>query len=440
MTGLVFGSIPALSRRIDVAPALREGNRSTHAGQQVRRALIVAQVSASVMLLIAAGLTLRDLMRIQGVDPGIQTANLISFRADPGFAKFPVTLDPVERGRKFAAFWTEYETRLRAIPGVSAVGGGGTFPLNEVDPFLQRLIREHKPLPPDTQPPPIAVRIASPGYFRTLFQPLVAGRVFTDGDTMESNGVAIVNQTAAKKFWPGEDPIGTRIAGGPTEFRTIVGVVSDVRQHLEEPPVAEVYVPLRQVGFGATTWVLQSQLPLDRLVKDIKSATFALDPDMPVLNFRTLSEVRADGLTPRRVVVGLIGIFGLLALVITGAGIAGVIAFSVNQRTHEFGVRMALGADRARVLNLVVREGIVLVGTGLVIGLLGAFALTRAIGAVIFAQQNPTALTLLVITKPTDVLTYAAVAATLLGVGVLACLMPARRAASVDPIVALRAQ
>jgi predicted permease len=405
----------------------------------VRSALIVAQVSASVMLLIAAGLTLRDLMRIQGVDPGIETANLISFRADPGFAKFPLSLDQVDRGRKFAAFWTEYEARLRAIPGVSAVGGGGTFPLNEVDPFLQRLIREHKPLPPGAQPPRIAVRIASPDYFRTLVQPLVAGRVFTGGDTMDSNGVAIINQTAAKKFWPGEDPIGTRIQGWPT-FRTVVGVVSDVRQHLEEPPVAEVYVPLRQVGFAATTWVLQSRLPLDRLVKDIKSATFALDPDMPVLNFRTLSEVRADGLTPRRVVVGLIGTFGLLALVITAAGIAGVVAFSVNQRTHEFGVRMALGADRARVLNLVVREGIVLVGTGLVLGLLGAFALTRAIGAVIFAQQTPTGLTLLVITKPTDMLTYAAVAATLLGVGVLACLMPARRAASVDPMIALRAQ
>jgi len=440
VTGLVFGSIPAFSRRIDVAPALRDGTRSARSGQQVRSALIVAQVSASVMLLIAAGLTLRDLMRIQGVDPGIATTNLISFRADPGFWKFAPDMDPVERGRKFAAFWTEYETRLRAIPGVSAVGGGGTFPLNEVGPFLQRLIREHKPLPPGVQPPRIAVRIASPDYFRALVQPLVAGRAFTDSDTMDSNGVAIVNQTAAKKFWPDEDPIGTRIEGGPTKLRTIVGVVSDVRQHLEEPPVAEVYVPLRQVGFGATTWVIQSQLPLERLVKPIKSATYALDPDMPVLNFRTLSEVRADGLTPRRVVVGLIGIFGLLALVITAAGIAGVIAFSVNQRTHEFGVRMALGADRARVLTLVVREGIALVGLGLVLGLLGAFALTRAIGAVIFTQQNPTGFTLLVTTNPTDLLTYAAVAVTLLGVGVLACLMPARRAASVDPIVALRAQ
>jgi putative ABC transport system permease protein len=152
-----------------------------------------------------------------------------------------------------------------------------------------------------------------------------------------------------------------------------------------------------------------------------------------------LSEVRANGLAPRRVVVGLIGIFGLLALVITAAGIAGVVAFSVNQRTHEFGVRMALGADRARVLTLVVGEGVVLVGTGLLIGLVGAFVLTRVLGAVIFARQ-PAGLTLLVTTNPTDVLTYIAVAATLLAVGVLACLLPARRAASVDPIIALRAQ
>jgi predicted permease len=440
VTGLVFGSIPAFSRRIDVAPALREGGRSTQPARRVRSALIVAQVGASFMLLIAAGLTLRDLLRIQGVNPGFETTNLISFRADPGFAKFPLDIAPAERNRRFAAFWTVYEERLRAIPGVSSVGGGGTFPLNEVDPFLQRLIRENKPLPPGAQPPGIAVRVASPEYFRTLVQPLVAGRVFARGDTMDSPGVAIVNQTAAKHFWPGEDPIGTRIEGGPTKFRTIVGVVADVRQHLEEPPIPEVYVPLAQVGFGATTWVLQSQVPLERLARAIKSVSHDYDPDMPVLNFRTLSEVRADGLAPRRVVVGLIGVFGLLALVITATGIAGVIAFSVNQRTHEFGIRMALGAARGGVLALVVREGLALVCAGLAIGLFGALVLARGLGAVIFAQQSRAGLTLLVSTAPTDVATYIAVALTLIAVAILACLVPARRAASVDPMIALRAQ
>jgi predicted permease len=441
ITGLVFGSIPAFSRRIDVAPALREG-RSTQASQGVRAALVVAQVGASFMLLIAAGLTLRDLMRIQGVDPGIQTSNLVSYRADMSFDKYPLDMPPVQRQRRVSAFWTEYEQRLRAIPGVTAVGGGGTFPLNEADPFLQRLIRENKPLPPGAQRPLIAVRFATPDYFRTLAQPLVSGRVFTDADNSDVDGVAIVNQTAAKQFWPGEDPVGTRIRGGPTatSYRTIVGVAADVRQHLERPPTAEVYIPVRQGLVGSSTWVLQTRLPLEQVAREVKAVTHALDPDLPVASFRTLSEVRAEGLAPRRVVVGLIGMFALLALVITAAGIGGVIAFSVNQRTQEFGIRMALGAARGGVLALVVREGLVLVCAGLAIGVFGALVLARGLGAVIFGQQSPAGLTLLVTTAPTDVATYIAVALTLVGVAVLACLVPACRAASVDPMIALRAQ
>ena len=442
LTGLVFGSIPALSRRIDVAPSLREDGRSTQSTQRVRGALIVAQVGASFMLLIAAGLTLRDLMTIQGVDPGIQTSHVVSYRADMSFDKYPLTMPLLERARKVSAFWATYEQQLRAIPGVTAVGGGGTFPLNEIDPFSQRLIREHRPLPPGTQPPQVAVRFATPDYFRTLAQPLVSGRVFTGGDAIDAPGVAIVNQVAAKQFWPGEDPIGTRIRGGltPTSSLTIVGVVADVRQHLEEAPAAEVYIPVGQAVVGSSTWVLQTRLPIEQVAKDVKAVTHRLDPDLPVANFRTLSEVRAEGLVPRRVVVGLIGMFGLLALVITAAGIGGVIACSVNQRTQEFGIRMALGAPRGGVLALVVREGLVLVGAGLAIGLAGALALTRVLGAVIFGRQSPAGLPLLVNTAPTDMLTYAAVILTLVGVAILACLVPARRAASVDPLVALRAQ
>ena len=439
LTGLVFGSIPAFSRRLGVSGALREGGRSTQSSQRMRSALIVAQVSASFMLLIAAGLTLRDLMTIQHVDPGIQTSNLVSYRAYMSFDKFPLDMPAPERQQKIAAFWTEYEARLKAIPGVISIAGGGTFPLNEVDPFLQQLLRPDKPLPPGTQPPRVGVRFATPDYFRTLGQQVIAGRTFTPSDTIAAPGVAMINQTAAKLFWPGEDPLGTRIVGGPSRFRTVVGIVADVRQHLEDAPAAEVYIPLRQGGQVQTTWVVRSRLPVEQLAREIKTVTRAQDPDLPVMSFRTLSEVRADGLAPRRVVVGLIGIFGFLALVITAAGIGGVIAFSVNQRTQEFGIRMALGAARARVLSLVVKEGLVLVGVGLAIGLAGALVLTRLMGAVIFGHQ-PSGLTLLVTTAPTDVFTYVAVAATLVGVAVLACLVPARRAASVDPMVALRAQ
>ena len=447
VTGLIFGSIPAFSRRVDVAPALREGGRSSHSSQRVRSVLIVAQVSASFMLLIAAGLTLRSLLNVERIDPGIKTENLISYGAYMSFDKVPLTLTPVERRARIAVYWSDYERRLRAIPGVIAVAGGGTFPLNEIDPFPQGLIRDGRPLPPGVQPPQINVRFATPDYFRTLGQPVVAGRPFAPSDTLESAGVAIVNQSAARTFWPNEDPIGTRIAGGgPGQFRTIVGVVADVRQQLDRTPAADVYVPVAQTANLNTTWVIHSKLPIEEAVRHVKTVSQAHDQDLPVENFRTLADVRSEGLAPRRVVVALIGMFGLLALVITAAGIAGVIAFSVNQRTQEFGIRMALGAPRTGVLAMVIREGLTLVTIGLAIGLGGALALTRLIGAMIFEAPSATAgptpppLALLVDTVPTDILTYIGVMAVLLAVALVACLMPARRAASVDPMVALRAQ
>jgi predicted permease len=440
LTGLIFGSIPAFSRRIEVAPALREGGRSSQSSQRVRSTLIVAQVSASFMLLIASGLTLRSLMNVQGVNPGIKTENLVTFRADMSFDKFPLTLSGPERVAKMGGYWTEFEQRLRAIPGVIDVGGGGTFPLNEQGPFATGLIREGRTYPPGSPAPRVSLRVATPDYFKTLGQPIVAGRSFAPSDTFEATTVVIINQSAAKQFWPNEDPIGTRLVGGPNGFRTIVGVVADVRQQLDREPAAEVYVAMQQFNLTNSTWVVHSRLPLEQATREVKSVARAHDADLPVANFRTLAEVRSDGLAPRRVVVALIGMFGLLALVITAAGIAGVIAFSVNQRTQEFGIRMALGAPRGGVLAMVIREGLVLVVVGLALGVAGALVLTRLLGGVIFAPQSNAGLTLLIGTQALDTVTYIGVAAMLIAVALIACLMPARRAASVDPMVALRAQ
>jgi predicted permease len=439
VTGLIFGSIPAFSRRIDVAPALREGGRSSHSSQRVRSALIVAQVSASFMLLIAAGLTLRSLMQVQSVDPGFRTENLLTMRADMSFDKFP--LRAPDRAPRMSAYWTEFEDKLKALPGVIDVGGGGTFPLNENDPFPQGFEREFHPLPPGSPRPQVSFRFATPDYFKTFGQPVVAGRTFAPADGFDSPRVAIVNQSAAKKFWPNENPVGRRIRGSSTgPWVTIVGVVADIRQQLDRTPVDELYVPIKQNPLLGTTWIVHSRVPVEQMIRSIKSIAAAHDPDLPVANFRTLAEVRSSALAPRRVVVALIGMFGVLALIITAAGIAGVIAFSVNQRTQEFGIRMALGAPRAGVLALVIREGLVLVTIGLALGLAGAFVLNRVLGAVIFAQQPATGLTLLYNVQATDTATYIGVALTLLLVALIACLMPARRAASVDPMVALRAQ
>jgi len=445
LTGLVFGSVPGLSRRIDVAQALRDGGRTTQSSRGLRRALIVAQIGASFMLLIAAGLMLRSLMKVQGIDPGFRTEHLLTFRADMAFNRFPLNGPGSEdRAAKQSGYWAAFEDKLRAIPGISGVGGAGTFPLNEAPPFTTRIEREGHPAPDGVQPPQIVLRVATTDYFHTLGQPLLAGRAFQAGDDTRAQPVLMINQSAAKQYWSGEDPVGTRIvtgkdAAGHKQFGIVVGVVADVRQQLDHAPSAELYAPMRQVPLLNATWIVKSDLPSKDVEQAIRTVAHAHDADLPVSSFRTLADVRTTTLTPRRVVVALIGLFGLLALVITASGIAGVVAFSVNQRTHEFGIRMALGAQRSRVLSLVVREGIVLVGIGLAIGVAGALALTRVLGQVLVATQSANG-ALLVDVPPTDVLTYIGVATVLVLVAVVACLVPARRAASVDPMIALRAQ
>jgi len=440
LTGVIFGSIPALGQRVDPAPALRDGNRTSPSSQRLRRVLIVAQIGASFMLLIAAGLMLRSLMRVQNLDPGFRTEHLLTFRADMAFDRFPLTLKTADRLAKQGEYWRALEQRLRALPGVANVGAGGTFPLNEAPPFNGKIVREAHPVPPGVQPPSIKVRIATPDYFRTLRQPLLAGRVFTASDIFSAPAVAVVNQTAARQYWPGENPVGTRIDSGNDSLITIVGVVADVRQQLDRAPGAEVYLPLPQAGLLTTTWIVKTDVAAQDMEREIRTAAHAHDADLPVSSFRTLADVRSITLTPRRVVVALIGLFGLLALVITAAGIAGVVAFSVTQRTHEFGIRMALGARRGRVLSLVLREGLVLVIVGLVIGVAGAAVLTPLVGQVLVSSAPQATGPLLVDVPLTDVATYVGVGAILVLVALLACAMPARRAATVDPMVALRAQ
>ena len=436
LTGLVFGSIPGLSRRIDVAQALRDGGRTSQSSQGLRSVLIVAQIGASFMLLIAAGLLLRSLMKVQNLNPGFRTEHVLTFRADMAFNKFPQS---PELAAKVAAYWTDFEERIAALPGVTSVGGGSTFPLNEQNPFNGTIEREAHPLPPGVQPPKVSARVVTPDYFRTLGQPLIAGRMFKRSDTTTAPTVVIVSESAARQAWGTENPVGTRIKFGNTGLATVVGIVADIRQQLDRATAPEIYVPIQQLPRFGTAWLVQTELPPERAERAIKSVAQSLDSTLPVTNFRTLAEVRAVGLAPRRVIVALIGLFGLLALVITATGIAGVIAFSVNQRTHEFGIRMALGAQRSGVLGLVVRDGLRLVTIGLAIGLGGALVLTRLLGQLLVATQASNG-PLLVDVPPTDGLTYIGVAVVLVLVAVAACLMPARRGASVDPMIALRAQ
>ena len=419
-TGLLFGSVPAVGGPLGIAPALRDGGRTTQNRQKVRNALIVLQVAASFMLLIGAGLTLRTVINLQRVDPGFKTDNLLTMRIDLNFSKY--------KDEHIPAFWERLEERLRSVPGVLAVAAGGTFPLNDQGPFSGALQIEGHELPPNAPRPSADFHLATPDYFSTIGQALLVGRTFTGADRglEPANPVVIINKTMARHYWPDQDPIGKRINGGGQRWFTIVGVVADTLQVLKEPAHDEVYQPILQTTQLTTTWLLRTNVDPQTMERQLRAAVYSVDPDQPVDHFRTMAEVRSASLESPRLTAVLLGLFALLALVITATGIAGVIAFSVNQRTQEFGIRMALGARRASVLGMVLKQGITLVLAGLALGMAGALVLTRLLTTMLFGVQ------------PTDALTFLAVSMVLVAVAAAACLIPARRAASVDPMVALR--
>jgi putative ABC transport system permease protein len=417
-TGIVFGSVPVLAgRRLPLPTA---AGRISPRTQGVRNGLIVAQVAVSFMLLVGAGLTIRTLVALQQVDPGFRTDDILTMRVDLNFTKYD---DPLAER---AVFWEQLEGRLQAIPGVVSVGGAGTFPLSEMPPFTNRILIEGREPPADSDRPNVDVRLVTPDYFDTLDQPLLAGRAFTAADRAGAEDVVIISRAMAEHHWPEQDPIGQRIMGNGKTWSRVVGVVGDARQQLHQTPGDELYVPMFQAGQLATNWLLRTERDPAALADDIRAAIRKLDPDQPVDQFRTLADVRLSSLDSPRLTATLLAIFAALALVITATGIAGVVAYSVNQRTQEFGIRMALGAHRASLLALVLKQGLVLVMAGLVIGTAGAFVLTRLMTTMLFGVE------------PTDALTFLSVAMVLVTVAAAACLVPARRAASIDPLIALR--
>jgi predicted permease len=420
-TGLIFGIIPALGTRRNTASSLKDAGRSTERRHFVRSALIVAQVAISFMLLIAAGLTLRSVFKLQELDPGFRVDNILTMRVALNFTKY--------QDARAGQFWRTFEHGLVSLPGVIDAAGGGTFPLNSTKLFNTTFVMENHPLAPGEIAPRVDVHVATAGYFRTIGQPLVEGRTFTDADGVGDREVVIINQSMKRHFWPDVDPLGKRISGddGKT-WATIIGIVQDARQQLATAPADQVYVPPTENGPMLTmNWLVHTSLPPAVMERQIKGLMRTIDPEQPVDQFRTMDEVRGESLQAPRTAATLLGIFALLALIITAAGLAGVIAYWVNQRTQEFGVRMALGAPRTGVVSLVLRQGVQFVVIGLAIGLAGALVLTRWIASLLFEVQ------------PTDALTFLGVSAVMVTVAILACLIPARRAAAVDPIVALRA-
>jgi predicted permease len=424
VTGLVFGTFPALSARVDLVTALKSGGKGTGAAaarQTLQGALVAAQVAVSVVLLVGAGLLLLSFFRLQQVDDGYQGESVMSAEVFGNFTKYP---DAAALRRLYVGLLE----RLQGTPGVTGAAVTNAVPMDAIAPGQTRFqVRGRTYSTPDERPA-TDVRVASPDYFATLGVPLRRGRLFTELDHEDAPGVIVINETLARREWGGREPIGAEVsANNGQTWLTVVGVVADVKTFgLNRGDVPQVYVPLRQSGGLAGRVLLRMNAEPAQAAAAIRAAVRSIDPDLPVENVRTLDEIRDRSLATPRLTATLLTVFAALALLVTVTGITGVIAQSVSQRTQEFGLRMALGASRPSVLRMVLRQGLTLVAIGLVIGLAASLVLAKTLETFLFD------------TAPTDPVTLAAVALALGAAGTLACLGPAWRATGVDPMLALR--
>jgi len=431
LTGVLFGTLPALGSRVDLVAALKQGGgQAGDAGsrKKMQGALIVAQVAVSVMLLVGAGLLLASFFRLQRVETGYRSDGVLSAQIYGNFSRYP----NINAQRKL---YLPVLERIQAQPGVSAAAITNAVPLGGGAPGTTRFEIEGRVVDDPERRPTTDVRVASSQYFATIGIPVMSGRVFNDMDTEESMRVAVINQ-AMTKHWDGSDPIGSQIrsVGPPTAppapWVTVVGVVGDVKQFgLTQDTVAQVYLPLTQSPFGIAGQILVRTAGAPAAFGNVlRTTVHAVDPNQPVENVQTLDALRSEALAAPRLTATLLGVFAALALLVTLAGIGGVIATSVQQRTKEFGLRMALGARRDSVLIMVVRQGLTLVLIGLAIGVVGALAAGRVLSSYLYQ------------TAPRDPLIFAGVAVVFVLAGIVACLIPARRATTVDPLIALRAE
>ena len=422
-TGMIFGLVPALgASRPDLVPALKDEGGGL--GRQVRRSrlvssFVVAQVALSLVLLVTAGLFLRTLGKALRVDPGVETSHAVA-------VSFDLRLQGYDAARE-GTFYTRLLERVRGLPGVTAASLASPMPLDDrlINSFVLR-----EGMPEDAEAIPISYASTWPEYFAAIGAPLVRGRDFTTRDVSEAPLVAIVNETLARRLWPDQDPIGKRLRFSFRDepFLEVVGVARDGKYHeLTEQPRGFVYVPERQrADLSDITLLVRTAGDPRSLLPALGEAVHALDRSLPLFQAITLEDALQQRLDKERGASSVLGVFGGLALLLAALGLYGVMAYAVAQRTREVGVRMALGAERLRVLRQFVGEGVRLATIGIVIGLVLAAALTRVIAQFLYGIT------------PTDVLTFALCAAVLGSVAALASFIPARRAANVDPMVALR--
>ncbi|HYJ88118.1 MAG TPA: ABC transporter permease [Pyrinomonadaceae bacterium] len=424
LTGLVFGIAPALqASKNDLNEALKEGGRNAGgAHNRLRSSLVVAEVALSMMLLVGAGLMIRSFTKLGSVNAGIRPENVLTVEVPLPRAKYS---EPAKQ----SAFFKELVTRVRTMPGVSSAAAISGVPLR--GGWGRSLTVEGYPVLSVGQAPMINHSVVTPNYFQTMGIPLREGRDFTEADAEGTTRVTVVDERLARQYWPGVSPLGKRIRFGPPEsnepWHLIVGVAGSVRnRRLDQETVQTIYVPYQQIPVRGMTLALHTTGDPENLTGSVREAVRALDKDQPITNAMTMETVIARSVWLQRFYAILFGVFAALALVLAAVGIYGVMSYAVTQRTHEIGIRMALGARAGDVLRLVIRNGMLLISIGVVIGLVGALALTRLLATMLFGVT------------PTDKLTFVAVSAVLIVVALVACYVPARRATKVDPLVALR--
>jgi putative ABC transport system permease protein len=427
LTGIIFGLVPALhSSKTQLTETLKEGGRGSGEGarrNRIRGVLVVSELAIAVVLLVGAGLLIQSLWRLRQVSPGFNSQSVLTFVVSLPEVKYP--------SEKQVQFYRDLKGRIESLPDVNSASATIPLPLSG-ELFSISFETEGRPIAKGDQPSADFFSIGL-GYFKTMGIPQIKGRDFTERDDAKAPGVIIVNQAFARKFFPDEDPIGKRIKPGISTddnkpvMREIIGVVADVRNRdLSSELRPGYFVPAAQIPFNQMTMVVRTSKDPHALVSAIGREITSMDKELPVYNVKTLDDYLAASVAAPRFNTTLLTIFAAVALVLTIVGLYGVMSYSVAQRTNEIGIRMALGAQTRDVLSLVVKQGFKLVLIGLVIGLVGAFALMRVISSLLFG----------VTTK--DPLTFAAVAGLLAVVALLACYLPARRASRVDPMVALR--
>ena len=431
VVAVLLSFAPGLASERTLGASLAAGGRRTTGTvrrQRLQQTLVIAQIAVSVMLLTGAGLLTRTMQRLSHVDSGIDTENVLTMEVPKDFN----SASPAAA----IAQYEQMQSQLAALPGVSAVGIGSTMPLRASGITLDITADGH-PVAPGQAQPHSEYRTASPDYFSAAGIPLLQGRAFTSTDRAGSSRVVILNKTLADQLFPNQDPIGQRVAwtgavlkfiGVSGDWRTVVGVVGDTKDGgLDATPIPATFIPFAQGDFPSGGFVIRTRLNPSSLAAAATRVVRQAAPEQPIEKVLTVNQIRDESVAPRRLNAMLVSSFGILAMIVAAVGIAGVLAFSVSARTNEIGVRMSLGADSGRIQRMVLSEGGRLVIIGLAVGVAGALSLTRLMQGLLFGVP------------PHDPVTLSIVALIMAVVGISACLIPAIRAARIEPAVALRA-